>query len=341
MYSKRLLPYLGAGIVGVFFLISQVVPANADMRKAKKEGEVVWYSALRSKQAQKVCNFFTKKKLGIKCTLARMGSGKIYRRYLEESKAGIRRADVFHSSNIGHFINLKKKKKFRAYQPKETGKFDPAYLTDDGSWTILRSFAMVPHYNPKKVKASDVPKSWKDFINPNFKKRLVHSHPSFSGATATAMIGLVKLFGWGFYKDLADLKPLIVNSGGAPPGMVARGEADLGVGGATYTVFSQIKKGEPLKMIFPKEGVPFIYAANATLKEAPHPNAADVFVDYLFSKEVQQMLANFGLYVGHPEVVYPKGLPPLKSLKRINVPPMEIKKKTKTIRKKFREIFGV
>ena len=87
--------------------------------------------------------------------------------------------------------------------------------------------------------------------------------------------------------------------------------------------------------------MPFIYAANAILKEAPHSNAADVFVDYLFSKEVQQMLANFGLYVGHPGVVYPKGLPPLKTLKSINVSPAEIKQKTKSIRKKFREIFGV
>ena len=340
MASKRILSRLIAGICGVL-LLTHAAPGNADLRAAKKEGTVSWYTSLFNTDAQKICRFFNKKKLGVTCNLIRLGSGKLYRRYLEENKAGILGADVIHTSNISHFINLKGKKHLRAYRPKGTEKFDPAFQTEDATWTILRSFAFVPHYNVNKVKGSAVPKSWKDILDPRFKNRLVHPHPASSGATVTAMIGLVKLFGWDYYKKMAELKPLIVRSASATPGIVARGEAHMAVGGASYTVFSFIQRGEPIRMLIPKEGVPIINAANALLRKAPHPNAAKVFNDFLFSAEIQQFLANLGLYVGHPDVKYPKGLPPLKTLKRINIPSMEVKEKTKEIRRKFREIMGV
>ena len=45
----------------------------AVMEAAKKEGKVVWYSSLGLSVAQKVCDAFNKKALGITCELARDG----------------------------------------------------------------------------------------------------------------------------------------------------------------------------------------------------------------------------------------------------------------------------
>ena len=102
-----------------------------------------------------------------------------------------------------------------------------------------------------------------------------------------------------------------------------------------------MKKGNPIAIVFPEEGLPFVSSANAILAKAPHPNAAKVFTDFLFDKEGQQILADDGLYVPNPAVTYPKDKRPLKELKLLKVDPEEMQKKDDEVKKKFRELFGV
>jgi iron(III) transport system substrate-binding protein len=54
--------------------------AQAVMEAAKKEGKVVWYSSLGLSVAQKVCDAFNKKSLGVTCELNRDGSQRIFQR---------------------------------------------------------------------------------------------------------------------------------------------------------------------------------------------------------------------------------------------------------------------
>jgi iron(III) transport system substrate-binding protein len=155
------------------------------------------------------------------------------------------------------------------------------------------------------------------------------------------MIALVEKFGWEYYESLKKLNPRIVQSAVDSVNFVVRGEASISGGGIAYGAYVAVKKGEPIKMIYPKEGLPFVASASAILTKAPHPNAAKVFTDFMFSQEIQQLLVNRGLYVGHPTVKYPKGQLPLKDVKTIIVPPETVAKERKPVRKKFREIFGV
>ena len=100
-----------AGLMAVALLSAPGFAADdATMRAAKKEGKITWYSSITINIAQDICNTYNKKKTGIKCILHRDGSGKLYRRYLQERKGGIYVADVIHTSNLGHFLNLKAKK---------------------------------------------------------------------------------------------------------------------------------------------------------------------------------------------------------------------------------------
>jgi len=79
----------------------------------------------------------------------------------------------------------------------------------------------------------------------------------------------------------------------------------------------------------------------AIAKDAPHPNAAKLFTDYIFAKESQQLLADKeGLYTGHPEVTYPADKPKLKDLKLLPVDGDELQKRNAEIKKRFVEFFG-
>ena len=320
-----------------------VLPAVAggDMEAAKKEGKVVWYCSLALPISQKLSNTFNAKKLGVEAVLHRSGSGKIYRRWLQEAKSGIFEADIIHTSNIAHFVTLKKQGQIIKYRPPGTDKFNPAFVEKEGYWTILRAFAYVISYNTKLVKKSDLPKSWLDLFDPKWKGKIVNAHPGYSGAVSIGMSTLVKRFGWEFMDKLAAQKPLIVQSAVDTPSYLGRGEALISSGSGTYNTFYAILKGEPVANIFPKEGAPFITSPQAILKKAPHPNAAKVFSDWLFSSEAQQIVANNGLHVGHPEVKYPAAQIPLKDIKLLKITPEDAVKMRKPIRDAFRKKFGV
>jgi iron(III) transport system substrate-binding protein len=206
---------------------------------------------------------------------------------------------------------------------------------------MFRASMLVPFYNTKKVKAADAPKSWKDLIDPKWKGKIVHSHPSYSGFVTNGMINVVNMYGWDYYKKMAAQKPRIMQSalGGIP--IVAKGEADIGAGTVLYGLYNAIKKGEPLKAIVATEGLPLVVSPSGIIKKAPHPNAAKVFTDFMFSKEVMQLLANRYIHVGHPGVKYPAGVPALDSMKLLSISGKELKKKNKPTRKKFRTLFGV
>ncbi len=330
---------LGAVLLVLFAWVP--VGAQSTMEKAKKEGKVMWYSSLTLKISQEVCNLFNSKNLGITCELHRDGSSKLFRRYRQEARGKIFRADVIHTSNIGQFITMHDKLKFIApYKPKGTEGFLPNFKTKDGRWTILRASVMVPVYNTKLVKPEQVPTSYLDFLKPEWKDKLVIADPNYGGFATITMIALVNKFGLDYYEKLAANNPRRWGSAAGTLTLVERGEALMTTGAVAYTTYNHIKKGEPIKMALPKEGVPFVRSPASVLAKAPHPNAARVFMDFLFSQEIQQILANRGLYVGHPDVKLPDAQTPLSAFKLIEVPADEISKKSKSMRKAFRQIFS-
>ena len=331
-----------AGLLAVVLLSAPAFAADeATMRKAKKEGKVTWYSSLTLPVSQAVCNAYNKKKTGIKCILHRDGSGKLYRRYLQERKGNIYVADVIHTSNLGHFLNLKAKKIITPYKPAGTDNFNPKFVTKDNYWTILRAGVLMPFYNTKKVSEKDAPKTYADFLDPKWKGKIIQAHPSYSGFVTNGMINIVNRFGWDYYKKLAKQKPKIVQSAAGAIPLVARGEALLGTGTTSYSLLEQMRKGEPLKPIIPPTGLALVTSPNAVFTKAPNPNAARVFTDYLFTLENMQLLADLFLYVGNPNVKYPKGLPALKDIKLMAIGGAELKKKNKPYRKNFKKLFGV
>ena len=101
------------------------------------------------------------------------------------------------------------------------------------------------------------------------------------------------------------------------------------------------RRGNPIQIVYPKEGVPLVVSPTAITSFAPHPNAAKLFTDFTFTREVQQVLADSeGLYTGHPEVRYPEDKPKLGDLKLLQVDPEELEKRNQEIKDRFVEFFG-
>jgi iron(III) transport system substrate-binding protein len=332
---------LGLVAVSVLAWTSVACAQDARVEAAKKEGKVVWYTSLAVPSAEKVAKLFEAAHPGIKVETHRTGSQRILQRVMQELSANIKNVDVIHTSDAGHFVLLKEKKLLTKYTPAGVDGFPAGFKDKDGYYYGLRATVNVIAYNTKAVTAAEAPKTWNDLLAPKWKGKLVTAHPGYSGVISTHVLALVHLLGWDFFKALGQQNVMLVQSAVDPSGVVASGERPVAVDGGDYTFYQVKKQGNPVEIVYPKEGVPLVVSPTAIAAFAPHPNAAKLFTDFTFTRELQQVLADSeGLYTGHPQVTYPADKPKLGDLKLLHVDPEELEKRNEEIRKRFVEFFG-
>jgi iron(III) transport system substrate-binding protein len=322
-------------------MVATAAAQDARLEAAKKEAKVVWYTSLALPSAEKVAKLFETAHPGIKVEVHRTGSERILARVMQEQKANIKNVDVVHTSDAGHFVFFKEQKLLAKYTPAGVDAFPAGFKDKDGYFYGLRATVNVIAYNTKAVTAAEAPRTWKDLLDPKWKGKMVTAHPGYSGVIATHVLALVNAYGWDYFKQLAQNKLMLVQSGVDPSGVVASGERVVAVDGGEYTFYQNKKKGNPIEIVYPKEGVPLVVSPTAIMSSAPHPNAAKLFTDFTFSREIQQVMADSeGLYTGHPEVKYPADKPKLSDLKLLSVDPEELDKRNEEIKKRFVEFFG-
>jgi iron(III) transport system substrate-binding protein len=338
---KRWIVLVGALLSILAVGSAPALAQDARVEAAKKEGKVVWYTSLALPTAEKIGKLFEAAYPGIKVEVQRTGSQRILQRVMQEQQANLKLVDVIHTSDAGHFVLLKEKKLLMKYTPAGVDAFPAGFKDKDGYYFTLRATVNVIAYNTKLVSAAEAPKTWKDLLDPKWKGKLVTAHPGYSGVISTHVLALVHLYGWDYFKQLAQNKLMLVQSAVDPAGVVASGERAVAVDGGDYYYYQMKKKGNPIEVVYPKEGVPLVASPTAIASFAPHPNAAKLFTDFTFTRELQQVMADSeGLYTGHPEVKYPTDKPKLSDLKLLNVDAEELEKRNEEIKSRFVEFFG-
>lgn len=319
-------------------------PSTAQERSlidaAKKEGRVVWYTALALDVAERFAEIF-EKAYGIHVELTRTGTSRILTRVLQEAQAGVNAVDVLEVSDAGDFAVLKEKGLLTPYHPRGYERFHSAFRIDrEGYYYAWRATLGLPVYNPKLVPPGEVPKTWKELADPKWKGKLSKVH-SGSGAANNVMAVMSKVYGWDYYRKIKQNDPLIVLAASEGVSKIAAGERAILVEGNLYNAARLKARGNPVDVIYPAEGVVFILSPVGIAKRAPHPNAARLFEEFMFNAEMEQQLVNLTqLYVPNPGVQYPPDMPALEKLKLLTVSVDELAKRDSEINRMFTEIFG-
>jgi iron(III) transport system substrate-binding protein len=196
-------------------------------------------------------------------------------------------------------------------------------------------------YNTDQVKAEDAPKSFADLLDPKWKGKIVKAHPGYSGTIMTATFEQSEALGWDYFARLAKQQVMQVQSATDPPRKLALGERPVMADGSEYVMFDLQASGNPVAIVYPSEGTPLIVGSAAIMKSAPHPNAARLFISFLFSRDGQQMMSDIGgLRSFHPEVKEKLGRTPLSSIKLLKADPLAQERANENVKKKYAEYFG-
>jgi iron(III) transport system substrate-binding protein len=206
------------------------------------------------------------------------------------------RADVFWSGDPIRAAILKSKSVSTLYHSKAAKGLPPLYSDSDGNWTGFSARARIILYNKSLVKKGHEPTSIMDLLNPQYKGKVCMANPLFGTTSMHAAAIFVALGEEKAKKFFADLKNnglKLLSSNGEVRRRVSSGDCAYGITD-TDDAYTALRDGKPVGVIFPdKKGIGTLIVPNATvlIANAPHPETAKQFIDYLLSPETEAILA--------------------------------------------------
>jgi iron(III) transport system substrate-binding protein len=341
--SRRHLPLLAtASLVAATAARAQGAGSSL-VDAARKEGKVVFYTAIELGVGEKIAGAFEKRYPGISVQVERTGSERVFQRIAQERASNIHTVDVVNSSDAAHFITWKRDGILAKHVPADFAEnFDPRYADPDGLYFPFRVTLSPIVYNTRLVKTEEAPKSFADLLDPKWSGKIVKAHPGYSGTIMTSTYETVQTLGWDYLAKLAKQRVMQVQSATDPPRKVAQGERPIMMDGSEYVAIGLRDKGAPLAFVYPTEGTPLIVSPSAVYAQAPHPNAARLFQDFLFSTEAQQQLVTAGGLRSFHKGVKPRSdLPALGEIKLMKEDAAAVEKMGDEIKERYSKLFGV
>jgi iron(III) transport system substrate-binding protein len=282
---------------------------------AKKEGELTWYVAsIDARNAEMAAKQFTDKH-GIKVNVVRAASQIMFQRLEQDLSQNVANADVFSSVDIGNFVALKKNGALIAYLPDNAKDLLPSFqhLDPDSAFHATVASVIAIDYNSDKVK--DPPKTWTDLTDPKWAGKLALGHPAYSGFAGNWAAQMLKLYGKSYFEKLEMLQPLVSRSLLDATNLLSSGER-LVTASPISPILEFKDKGNPLAIQYPEDGAILVSTPSGILKNAPHPNAAKLFMEFLLGPEFNVILAEAHYETMRADV---KPLPGAKSVAEIKV----------------------
>src|SRR5258705_134345 len=115
-------------LCGVLTLGSVALAQDAALiQAARKEGKVVWHTSLALPSSTAIAHYFQNKYKGIEVEVHRNGSQRVLQRFMQEAAAGIKNADIVHTSDAGNFELLKDKGMLLKFTPQRVASFPDGF----------------------------------------------------------------------------------------------------------------------------------------------------------------------------------------------------------------------
>ncbi|TDE10176.1 ABC transporter substrate-binding protein [Jiangella asiatica] len=169
--------------------------------------------------------------------------------------------------------------------------WDPEYWKD-GTMVLMPTVLCVA-YNTDLVDPDEVPTSWEEMADSRWADRMAIFEPRPDTDSHTNLYQLyLEEFGEDFITDITELDPRVWDNANSLAESVAAGESAIGPA-FTHKAEDLKKNGAPLDYVI-LEPAPTFMNTTFVASDAPHPNAARVFLDYALSEDGQRAIAGEG-----------------------------------------------
>ena len=280
---------------------------KALIKGAQAEGELAFNTAMQVDELTQLTKAFNKRYPFLKLNVSRLGGRRVITRIETEYRAGKYLVDV-----AGGMANI-------SYSLKSAGLIAPYYSPQRKFFPVRDSekegyFApgfiapVVLGYNTRMLKRAEVPKTYEELLLPKWKGKMFLDDEDYDW-----FVALLKHFGRD--EGIKYMKKLAAQDVGIRRGrvlqaqMIVAGERPIGIALHANLLLDLRSKGAPINfaILDPYFAKP---SELMLLRNAPHPHAAALYLDWILSEEGQNMEASFGRIVArkgikleHPELV--------------------------------------
>ena len=292
-FINRFLPF--ALLSGILL---PTAPARAQhLEKALREGEVAWYTLMAVEDSQKMAQAFEKKYPGLKVKVFRNRETALLPRIIAEKQSGHPVVDVTSLRGIGYY-QLWKRNLIQPYVSPESKNYPDGFKDPKGYWSDLYDNYYAWSYHTALVK--DPPRSYEEVVHPRYRGRI-----GMDDEEIEWYAGLAEY--WGkertakFLKNLAAQQIRFRDGHTLIAQLMAAGEFEI-----TLTFAESIEKmkkgGAPVEWVTTFDPIVVSIHPIAVAADAPHPEAARLFVDFALSKEGQALVQASGRISPRPDV---------------------------------------
>jgi ABC-type Fe3+ transport system substrate-binding protein len=277
----------------------------ATIAAAKREGEVVWTSTqIINQLVRPVAAAFEKKYPGIKVRYTRANANEVAVKILNESRAGRPQSDVFDGTSS--VVPLKQEGYVLQWQPEAAKDYPDLYKDPDGYWIASNLYINTPGYNTALVPKGTQPQTYQDLLAPKWQGKIAwNALPSTSGGVGfigTVLAEMGEQNGMNYLRAFAKQK--VANVAAAARQVldqVIAGEYPIALQIFNHHAVISAKKGAPVDWI-KMEPATGTLSVIGIQKNAPHPNAAKLLVDFIISREGQQVYRDADYLAADPAV---------------------------------------
>jgi iron(III) transport system substrate-binding protein len=317
------------------FVQAQSQPKDV-VEGAKKDGQLVFYSGIPIPDAQAILSALERKYPFIKTTFYRSTGPALVSRIQTEQRAGSHIWDVMNSTGFEPYVLLEQGY-FAKHDSPERKFFPEGHKDNEGYWATMYTSPMVLSYNTRLVSAAELPKDYFDLLQPKWKGRLGLDSADFEWYANLRKI-------WGPEKAQKLLEGLkrqevrLVQGRALLTELLTGGEIAILVNNFLQNAIEAKRKGSPVEMLALD---PVVSAAGLVgiNKLAPHGNAARLFVDFVLSKEGQELIVKTDRSSVRKDVAGN----PIDMIKNVRIIPSDLNlgKTYVQIRDEFRELLGI
>ena len=269
----------------------------------KREGQVVAAIPPSPELRKGIEEAFTKR-FGIVLEPIPARGGSIIRRIADESKAGIHYFDLHVGGTESIVKGLLPENVLESVDPwmilpevKEPKNWWGGHIWIDTAKRYVYGFSAYQTaslwYNGSLVKVEEV-RSFDDLLDPKWKGKIGLSDPRTPGSGASIWAYMMQIKGEEYLRRLIGQKPFVTRDLRLLAENLAKGRVAIALGIGYSESLPFVKAGLPVSALpTPKEGLYTTggYGHLTIIKNAPHPNATKVFVNWLLGKEAQDIFS--------------------------------------------------